>query len=383
MELARVQLHNRIHQLTQNNGRPGTHPPPQLQHSTTPDRQLMDTAPATQAQHTTKHLLPGESSPIIIESRTPSPTSPAYDRTSPTNTTNAAAPNPTPYSLGGYPAEPHNPPAKPSTPAVQPQPTLRSILKDMRTNPPPHLQPRNLTLDQPSRYFRPIPHSTHPPSTSSNRPIYPKNVNGNPWCDCCTAQLSDDDDTQTGLLDPVYSGPAINSAQTTKPPSHSNRHLGYIAIFRANADYHTVQRAAIEIYQARTGILPTSQPTYSIIYRPRRIYLPLTIRALPRPWRPSTTRPPSLRPRIQQPKQDQYDPRGTLPQMVSRPYLAQPLFPRRGQRPLHRLARPPTIRPCTTLTLQSIQPHTHPIASTRPASHSHTTQPNRSTHSRQ
>jgi hypothetical protein len=89
-------------------------------------------------------------------------------------------------------------------------------------------------------------------------------VNGNPWCDCCTAQLSDDDATQTGLLDSGIPGTRYKlRTDQHPPPSHSNQHLDHIGIFRANADYHTAQRTAIETFQARTGTLPTAQPTSS------------------------------------------------------------------------------------------------------------------------
>ena len=95
----------------------------------------------------------------------------------------------------------------------------------------------------------------------------PRNVKGNPWCDCCTAQLSDDDETQTGLLDSGILGTRYKlRTDQHPPPSHSNQHLDHIGIFRANADYHTAQRTAIETFQARrTGMLPTSQPTSSFL----------------------------------------------------------------------------------------------------------------------
>ena len=78
-------------------------------------------------------------------------------------------------------------------------------------NAPPHLQPRHQPQDQTSRHFQPIAHAPLASSPQTRSP-QPRNVKGNPWCDCCTAQLSDDDDeTQTGLLD---SGIATSFALT-------------------------------------------------------------------------------------------------------------------------------------------------------------------------
>ena len=103
VELARAQLQNRIQLWHRKNGNNRTHPQPQPHHRTTTDQPPMDSKTANPAPRTKKHYLPGESSPIIIESRTTTPTSPAYDHNSPTNN-NIAATTPTskPRSLGGY-----------------------------------------------------------------------------------------------------------------------------------------------------------------------------------------------------------------------------------------------------------------------------------------
>ena len=131
----------------------------------------------------------------------------------------------------------------------------------MKTNPPPYSHIHNPTQDQDCNRFQPIPQTLHTYSTTT-RPPHPRNIRGTPWCDCCTAQISDDD-TQTGLRDPGIPGTRymLLCADHHTPPSHSNQHLDYIHIFPSNAAYHTAQRDAQERYQARTGILPPSQPT--------------------------------------------------------------------------------------------------------------------------
>jgi hypothetical protein len=108
-ELARLQLHNHILLWQRKNGHQDTltqdqHPNP------TVDRQPRDAAPANHAKRTTSdrtsppHLPQthtADSSPLVTQSRTPSPTSPAYDRNPPPNIEDSVTINPT-HSLGGY-----------------------------------------------------------------------------------------------------------------------------------------------------------------------------------------------------------------------------------------------------------------------------------------
>ena len=81
---------------------------------------------------------------------------------------------------------------------------------------------------------------------------------GEPWCDCCTAHLSDSDPTP-GLIDP--STPDIRyriRRDTDQPPTHSNQHRDYTDIFRDNADFNARQRHTWERAEARNGgQLPT------------------------------------------------------------------------------------------------------------------------------
>ena len=121
-------------------------------------------------------------------------------------------------SFGGY----HSAPAAPP-----PRPTLTSILKSHKDAPfpafnclsashkndqqtphntdPPLRQQRLSSTKSPSRHqFLPIlPHrhsTAFRPYISAPRP---HDVDGTPWCDACTAQLSDDDlNTPAGLRDP-------------------------------------------------------------------------------------------------------------------------------------------------------------------------------------
>ena len=137
----------------------------------------------------------------------------------------------------------------------------------MKNNPPPYSHIRNSTQDQHRNHFQPIPQALHTYSTTT-RPPHPRNVKSIPWCDCCTAQLSDNDDRQTGLRDPSIHGTRyMLRADHHTPPSHSNQHLDYIHIFRSNAEYHIAQRDN-ERYQARTDILPPFHPTFTYTNTP-------------------------------------------------------------------------------------------------------------------
>lgn len=105
------------------------------------------------------------------------------------------------------------------------------------------------TADQP----HPSDHS-EPPSEEDNRPwVEPtSDVEGEPWCDCCTAQLSDGD-ISPALIDLPTSHIRYRIRQETDRPSHSNQHLDYIRLFRDNAEYHARQRRTWENKQAREG----------------------------------------------------------------------------------------------------------------------------------
>ena len=98
------------------------------------------------------------------------------------------------------------------------------------TPPEPHLPPSR-------------PYKNHPSQDDDE---------GEPWCDCCTAQLSDDDPSQPGMVDPAT--PSIRYRRRTdndQPPSHSNQHLDYMRLFRDNAEYNNKQRHLWEDIQAR------------------------------------------------------------------------------------------------------------------------------------
>jgi hypothetical protein len=63
----------------------------------------------------------------------------------------------------------------------------------------------------------------------------PPDADGQPWCDCCTAYLSEDDNTQQG-----------------PPPTHSNLYRDYLRIFRSNENYQNDQRSSQYKTIART-----------------------------------------------------------------------------------------------------------------------------------
>ena len=113
VELARTQLQDRIQKWYRRSGQNGTHAQPQLPRRTTTDQQPCDSEPSIPTPRKTAHYLPGENSPIIIDSRTPTPTSPAYNRNSPTNNNPpAASTTAKPGSLGRKVLSDNQPPTR-------------------------------------------------------------------------------------------------------------------------------------------------------------------------------------------------------------------------------------------------------------------------------
>lgn len=227
MELARAQLNANIQRWYENNP---THP-----------RTIRHLSPKDPAE---QHP---DDQPRTIAQATPS--------TSSTQSTS--------HRLGGYSLLTSTSSAPRNTP-------LKSILKN-------HTQPAIQQKSPPSpapQYqfqFQPITQPANhaaPPKPAVPAPRQRDTI-GSPWCDCCTAQLSDDDTTHPGLRDPSSCRTRYRLRQENDNfPTHSNQHSDFIRIFRANAKYHDVQREAKEIYQARTGILPDHQATSTFANTP-------------------------------------------------------------------------------------------------------------------
>ena len=129
-----------------------------------------------------------------------------------------------------------------------------------------------VTNPQPPQYrhlFQPILSPRH---TVIPRPYIPApqphDVEGQPWCAGCTAQLSDDD-PRLGIRDPA--NPAIRyrlRRDQDQPPTHSNLHNDLTRIHRTNADYHRSQRETEELQQATHGTLPHYRPLTTYINTP-------------------------------------------------------------------------------------------------------------------
>ena len=261
-------------------------------------------------------------------------------------------------SLGGYHSEPTAP---------APRPTLTSILKkykDDQISPLNRLsnnrntnssnpsgantinrrQPIQPRQDNSRHHFLPIipdrPRAGSRPYISAPRPY---DVDGTPWCEACTAQLSDDDLNTPGLRDPEF--PDIRyrlRMDHDQPPTHSNSHSDLTRIHRTNAAYHRDQRESTESQQVRTGILPSLQTHTSYVNTPdasdiaaiRSHYGTLPVPTLPLQRGPPSPRYTSPRLRIQQPQHHQHDPRRPIPTMVPSHYLAFLLLPRRSNNPV-------------------------------------------------
>ena len=103
---------------------------------------------------------------------------------------------------------------------------------------------------------------------------------GEPWCDCCTAQLSDIDQARA-IHDRRNPSTRYRIRQPHHPPpSHSNQHRDYLRIFRENAEFHAKQRHYNDSHLARTGLAPHYTPTTSYNNSDSYATIPSTIRQL-------------------------------------------------------------------------------------------------------
>ena len=187
-------------------------------------------------------------------------------------------------SFGGYHSAP---------PAPPPRPTLTSILKSHRDTPFSALHRLSATCNKnqhtlnsadtalryqplcptptPSRHqFQSIlPYRPNAVSRQYISAPRPYNVDGTPWCEACTAQLSDDDLNTPGLRDPDLTDIRYRLRMDhNQPPTHSNSQSDLTRIHRTNAEYHRQQRESTESQQVRTGILPSLQTHTSYVNTP-------------------------------------------------------------------------------------------------------------------
>jgi hypothetical protein len=140
-------------------------------------------------------------------------------------------------------------------------PPLRSIFKNS-TQPVSQRRSPSLPPIQHHYQFQPIiqPANYNAAPRLDNPAPRQRDSIGSPWCDCCTAQLSDND-TTAGLRDPSLCRTRYRLRQDNdQPPTHSNQHSDFLRKFRVNAKYHDVQ--------ARTGILPDFQATSTFTITP-------------------------------------------------------------------------------------------------------------------
>jgi hypothetical protein len=79
---------------------------------------------------------------------------------------------------------------------------------------------------------------------------------GEPWCDCCTATLSDDDDTKWAIRSTAHPHVRYRTSPPNKftpPRLHSNLHRDYLRLYRANRQHHRAQRIAHQKQEAYIG----------------------------------------------------------------------------------------------------------------------------------
>lgn len=144
-------------------------------------------------------------------------------------------------------ARPRHVPANLRSPADDPTRTARSQFLNRHNNTDVHT-PRAAKRPRDDAAETPTPRRPYvfkePPSDEE----------GTPWCECCTAQLSDSDPTP-GITNPD-SAPGTRYRirhDDDEPPTHSNQHLDYMRIFRTNADANARQRHDWERIEARDG----------------------------------------------------------------------------------------------------------------------------------
>ena len=129
----------------------------------------------------------------------------------------------------------------------------------------------------------------------------PPDTEGDLWYDCCTAYLSEDDNTQQGLRDPADRSIRYRCRhEDDQLPTHSNLHLDYLRIFWSNELYQNDQRSHQYKTMARTGNHTTQQPTSTYANTEEMADLQNSLANLQFQPQPSPTHDAQPRPQIQQ-----------------------------------------------------------------------------------
>ncbi len=186
-------------------------------------------------------------------------------------------------SLGGYAHTqplPHNPynPYNPHNRSIpQPHPIDKRHRRASTTPPPSEEQSYKRRQTTNSEHGNYKPDRT---TSTSRQDIYP-DPPGEPWCDCCTATLSDDDDTKWAIRS-AAAHPHIryrtSSPNEVPPPRlHSNLHRDYLRLYRANRQHHRAQRIAHQKQEAYIGAYEEYMPHTTYTNTPEITELPTTI----------------------------------------------------------------------------------------------------------
>ena len=172
-------------------------------------------------------------------------------------TTNQAAPSRPRSNLTTKTARATAPPPTRDPPGTEEEVTVRSAAPynpysiTSATHPSRRSPPHHAPPPEPKRRRTAQDHA--PPQRPYISTVINSDEEGEPWCDCCTAQLSDSDPTPA-LIDPSVPKTRYRIRQDAdQPPTHSNQHLDYMDIFRANADFNRRQRQTWERSEARDG----------------------------------------------------------------------------------------------------------------------------------
>ena len=114
------------------------------------------------------------------------------------------------------------------------------------------------TPPQPKRHRSNYCHPTSEPGPPRPTELPDIDQPGNPWCNCCTSILGDDDPPEPAICDTQNPGIRYRIRQPHHNPSHSTLHLEQLRIFSDNYQHHEVQRHDRE----RILVLPHQLPRY-------------------------------------------------------------------------------------------------------------------------
>ena len=182
-------------------------------------------------------------------------------------------------SIGGYEPThplPHNPYNPHNRSIPNPQPIHKKHRLAPATSPQTEEQSykRRQSSNREHGNYKP-----NRPATKARQDSCP-DPPGEPWCDCCTATLSDDDNTKWAIQSTTHPHTRYRTSapnEFTPPRLHSNLHRDYLRLYRANRQHHRAQRIAHQKQEAYIGAYEEYTPHTTYTNTPEVTELPTTI----------------------------------------------------------------------------------------------------------